>query len=180
MLKEWMKIPLGIAIGLAIAAVMLVVSGPPRGKPITLTPAPTQALVVQVDGLVANPGTYTLQPGSRVSDAITAAGGLLPDAPSAAINLARPLKDGEKLVIADPATVSAVAASDPGSVSLIDLNTATLEQLDSLPGIGQTRAEAIIQYRTDHGNFVTIDELRNIPGFGEALFNQIKMLVTVQ
>ena len=178
MLKEWMKIPLGIIIGLVITAFILIVSSPPRGKPITLTPAPTAALIVQVDGSVANPGTYALLPGSRVSDAISAAGGFLPDAPSASINLARPLKDGEKLVITDQTQVP--VAADLGGTALIDLNIATLEQLDLLPGIGQTRAEAIIQYRIDHGNFVTIDELRNISGFGEALFDQIKTLVTVQ
>ncbi len=181
MIKEWMKIPLGVVIGLAIAGFILVVSSPQRGTPITLSPAPTAALIVQVEGMVADPGIYSLQPGSRVSDAITAAGGFLSGAPSASINLARPLKDGEKLIIRlIPSAAAAAVAADPGSVYLIDLNTATLEQLDSLPGIGQTRAEAIIQYRTDHGNFVTIDELQNIPGFGEALFNQIKMLVMVQ
>ena len=126
----------------------------------------------------STPEPTRCQPGSRVSDAISAAGGLLPDASSASVNLARPLKDGEKLVITDPAQVP--VAAELGGIPLVDLNTATLEQLDSLPGIGQTRAEAIIQYRIDHGNFVTIDELRNVSGFGEALFDQIKTLVTVQ
>lgn len=176
MLKEWMKIPFGIVIGLAIAAFIQIVSSPPRGLPITLTPAPTSALIVQVEGLVSNPGTYSLQPGSRVSDAITAAGGFLSNANSASVNLARPLKDGEKIIIADPTQVTGMI--DTGNTSLIDLNTATLEQLDSLPGIGQTRAEAIIQYRNDHGNFVTIDELLTVQGFGQALFDQIKSLIT--
>jgi competence protein ComEA len=177
-MKEWMKIPLGIVFGLAIAAVILIVSSPPRGKPITLTPAPTAALIIQVDGAVANPGVYSLQPGSRVSDAIIAAGGLLPEAAGFPINMARPLKDGERLNITDQTPIAALA--EPGTAELIDINTATKEQLDSLPGIGETRAEAIIQYRTENGAFVTIDELRNVPGIGEDLFNQIKLLVKVQ
>jgi competence protein ComEA len=177
-MKEWMKIPLGIVFGLAIAAVILIVSSPPRRKPITLTPAPTAALIIQVDGAVANPGVYSLQPGSRVSDAITAAGGLLPEAADFPINMARPLKDGERLNISDQTPIAAPA--EPGTTGLIDINTATKEQLDSLPGIGETRAEAIIQYRTENGAFVTTDELRNVPGIGEDLFNEIKLLVKVQ
>jgi len=177
-MKEWMKVPLGIVFGLAVAAVILIVSSPPRGKPITLTPAPTAALIVQVEGAVVNPGVYSLQPGSRVSDAIAAAGGLLPEAAGFPINMARPLKDGERLNITDQTSVEAL--TEPGNSAIIDINIATKEQLDSLPGIGETRAKAIIQYRTENGAFVTIDELRNVPGIGEDLFNEIKLLVKVQ
>jgi competence protein ComEA len=177
-MKDWMKIPLGIIIGLAVAAVILIVSSPPRGRPLALTPAPTAVLIIQVDGAVTNPGVYSLQPGSRVSDAISAAGGLLPEAFGFPINMARPLKDGERLNITDQTPVADPA--EPGSSELIDLNAATKEQLDSLPGIGETRAEAIIQYRTENGAFVTVDELRNVPGIGEDLFNEIKDLVKVQ
>jgi len=172
-----MKIPLGLVVGLSIATVIFIVSSPPRGKAILLTPAPTAALIIQVDGYITSPGIYSLPPGSRVSDAITAAGGLKPEANTSSINLARPLKDGEKLLITDQA--AAITTGETGSSALLDLNSATIEQLDSLPGIGPTRAEAIIQYRTEHGSFVTVEELREIPGIGDDLYNQILPLVVV-
>lgn len=178
MVKEWWKIPLGIELGLAIAAVMHFVSSPPRGNPILLTPAPSQSLVVQVEGLVADPGIFSLPPGSRVSDAISAAGGLLPEAAALSPNLARPLKDGEKILIS--LTTPVDSTSTTGDKDLININTATLEQLDTLPGVGKVRAEAIIKYRTDHGYFISVDELRNVPNLGASLFEQIKDLVTVE
>ena len=177
-MKDWMKIPLGIIIGLAIAAIIQIVTSPPRGTPIMLTPAPTTALIVQVDGAVTKPGIYSLSPGSRVSDAITAAGGLIPEAQADSINLVRMVKDGESIHI--PSVNSAQPQSARSTSLFINLNTATLNQLDSLPGIGEIRAQAILQYRADHGNFVTIEEVLQVPGISQDVFEQIRDLITVE
>lgn len=177
-MKDWMKIPLGIIIGLAIAALIQIVTSPPRGTPITLTPAPTAALIVQVDGAVTKPGIYSLTPGSRVSDAINAAGGFKPEAQADTINLVRTVKDGENIYI--PSLNTDEPQSARSTSLFINLNTATISQLDSLPGIGEIRAQAILQYRADHGNFVTIEEVLQVPGISQDVFEQIKDLISVE
>lgn len=176
-MKDWMKIPLGILLGLAIAAIIQIVTSPPRGTPIRLIPAPTASLIVQVSGAVQNAGVYSLPAGSRVSDAISAAGGFLPEAQSGMVNLARPLKDGENLIV-----LSSTAGSESSgalSPALLNINSATAKELESLPAIGATRAQAILQYRLEHGNFVTIEELQQVPGIGRDVYDQIKDLITV-
>jgi len=180
-MKDWMKIPLGIVLGLALAGLVFLVTSQPRGESILITPAPTASLFIQISGEVTNPGLYQLPVGSRVEDAVTAAGGFLPSAIADNLNLARPVKDGEAIHINGKGEYSGneTRQSDPLPIA-ININTATMSELDSLPGIGQTRAQAILDYRTDHGGFVTIEELLQVPSITQDVYSKIKDLITVE
>jgi len=176
--KPWLMPAIYILAGAVITALLFTVSQPARGYPIGLTPAPTLMVRVQVDGRVTQPGLYSLAEGARVEDAITAAGGTQTGTDLSTLNLARPLKDGEKITVGVSTSVQSSAAEP--AAALIDLNTATAAQLDSLPGIGAARAEAILTYRTDHGSYVSVDELLQVPGISQDLYAKIKDLVKVQ
>ncbi len=194
-MKTWQSILLGVVFGLLISGAIILIIAPPRGKPIELSPLPTPApLVVYITGSVTHPGVYSLPRLSRVSNAIEAAGGLLPDADQTAVNLAAKLSDGQKIVVPKinaPVTASAgntpdilPAGSQPGSGTPssdnpLDLNTATLDQLDLLPGIGPTRAADIIAYRNQHGLFKTTDEIMQVAGIGQTTFDRIKAIIYV-
>jgi competence protein ComEA len=128
--------------------------------------------VVDVAGKVRRPGVATLPAGSRVVDAIRRAGGARPGVDLTSLNLARVLTDGEQILVgvAPAPGVAASASSRPGAGSgdaLVDLNTATLEQLDTLPGVGPVTAQKILEWRTAHGSFSAIDELLEVDGIGE-------------
>ncbi len=176
-----MNIPLGILIGLIAGAVILLIARQPSGQPIRLEPKPSLApYVVHVDGAVIHPGVYSLAPGSRVQQAIDGAGGYAPDAQTTSINLAAVIEDGQKIYVPKQGEVLPQApASSGGSGSLIDINTAAMDMLVSLPGIGEDRARAIIAYRDANGGFKTIEELQNIEGIGQATYDKLKDLVTV-
>ncbi len=135
-------------------------------------------VVVAITGRVQHPGLLRLPAGARVADAIDAAGGALPDTDLSLVNLARKLTDGELVAIgvAPPPGAAAPGSSDTGP---LNLNTATAAQLEALPGIGPVLAQHIVEYRTKHGQFRSVDELRQVDGLGGARFNQIKSLVTV-
>jgi competence protein ComEA len=175
---------LGMLIGFTLLGTMLYVSSQPRGQAIVLLPAPTPApLVVDVGGAVAHPGVYSLPTGSRVKDAITLAGGFAALADSSALNLASRLRDGQKLFVPVVPAAQIIPGEEatPLPVSYpIDLNVATLEELDSLPGIGATRAQDIIDYREAHNGFRSIDEVQQVGGIGQTTFNRIKDLITVE
>jgi competence protein ComEA len=186
--KNWWVPAIWVVFGLLIAAVILLVSSQPRGQAITLLPPPTPApLVVHVTGAVAQPGVYQLTASSRVQDAIQAAGGLLPEADAQALNLAAFLQDGEQISI--PAVQPTLPASEPPSRAaplptaqagkLININTATQTELESLPGIGPALAQQIIAYRKVHGPFATIEDIIDVPGIGPKTFEKIKDLITV-
>ena len=160
--------------------------------PATPTTTPTTAavgevattsatVVVSVVGLVARPGLVTLPTGSRVADAVEAAGGLLPEADPASINLAALVSDGEQIAVGVPGAAAPVpgsaAAAGPGA--LVDLNTASPAELDALPGIGPVLAERIVAWRTEHGGFASVDQLREVPGIGEAKYASLEPEVTV-
>jgi competence protein ComEA len=154
----------------------------PRASP---AQAATDRVAVHVAGRVRRPGLVRLAAGSRVQDAIRAAGGVARGADLDAVNLARKLTDGEQLRVPShgrpaPATTpgggSAAAGSAPPGP--LDLNTATAEQLDALPGVGEVTAGRIIAYRSAHP-FTTVDELLEVPGIGQRRFDQLKDLVTV-
>lgn len=142
-------------------------------------------VVVQVAGKVRHPGVVTLPAGSRVTDAITAAGGLVPGADTGTLNLARRVTDGEQILVAvpgapaPPAPAAGPAGAAPTPGAPLDLNSATLEQLQELPGLGPVFAQRIIDYRTQHGGFRTVQELRQISGIGTHRFAQLQPLVRV-
>jgi len=166
----------------------------PAGKPIELEPAPTQApIAVHVTGAVPRPGLYKLPEGSRVQDAIDAAGGLLSSADADSMNLAALLEDGQKLdvpyaggVPPDNGSTSQLPNADPtataesaANVELVNINTASLEELNALPGIGPTTAQNIIDYRDENGPFQSIEDLMNVPGMGPTTYEGIQDLITV-
>ncbi len=136
--------------------------------------AETQKIVgIHIKGEVTSPGYYELEYGSRIKDAITVSGGFTNKADSNAINLAEKLKDGEEIVI--PATAVSGKKSN-----LVNLNTADLFTLCSLDGVGETTAAQIINYRTKHGKFRSVSELKNIDGIGNSKYNTLKDKVTVE
>lgn len=140
-------------------------------------------VVVHVAGAVSSPGVYTLPADSRVDDAVRAAGATA-DADLSQLNLAQKLADGQKITVpvagaapADGSSAATTADNDNGG--LININTATQEELESLPSIGEVRAQAIITYREEHGGFRTIDELKEVSGIGEKIFADIAPHITV-
>jgi competence protein ComEA len=147
--------------------------GPPSAS------APT--VVVAVSGRVRRPGLVRLAAGSRVADAIDAAGGVLPDTDLSAINLARKVADGELIVIGgpQPSGPGPGGGGAPGSAGLVNLNTATLEQLQTLPGVGPVLAQRIVEYREQNGGFASVADLRKVSGIGDARFSELKERVTV-
>lgn len=152
------------------------------------------SVVVDVAGKVRDPGLVTLPAGARVADALQEAGGARPGVDLTGLNLARPLVDGEQLLVGvDPATwpgapAAPTAAPTVGPTAgapattppvLVDLNTATLEQLDTLPGIGPVTGQAILDWRTANGAFTSVDELLEVDGIGDATLADLRDLVTV-
>lgn len=141
-------------------------------------------LVIDVQGEVAKPGLYQLPLGSRVGDAIKAAGGIRKGASSASVNLARFLEDGEQLYVSEEVqgftvgdTTSSITSNGAGGK--LNLNRATASELDGLPGVGPVLAKRIIEYRLAHGNFTKVDELRKVSGIGPAKFGELQSFVTV-
>jgi competence protein ComEA len=143
------------------------------------------ALVVHVAGAVARPGVYEVAGGSRVHDAIDAAGGAVRRADPGALNLAAPLSDGERIYVPRVGETVSIAvgdapdSSDAAPTGPIDVNHATVEQLDVLPGIGPATAAAIVDHREQNGPFATVDDLEEVRGIGPAKLAAIRDLVTV-
>lgn len=140
-------------------------------------------VVVHVAGAVSSPGVYTLPADSRVDDAVRAAGATA-DADLSQLNLAQKLADGQKITVPaageTPAPADNAAPSDSSqSGALININTATQEELETLPSIGEVRAQAILAYREEHGGFRTTDELMEVSGIGEKIFADISPHITV-
>lgn len=149
-----------------------------------LSPGAPQEVVVSVVGRVARPGLIRLPEGTRVADALSAVGGALPGTDLIGLNIARRLSDGEQLLVGvTPPPGQPVDVGSPGTSASpsrpVDLNTATLEQLDVLPGVGPATAQRILAWRAEHGRFTSVNQLREIGGIGEARFAQLKGLVRV-
>lgn len=133
-------------------------------------------IYVDIDGAVINPGVYKLVEGSRVIDAINLAGGLRDNAITQNLNKARVLLDGEKIYIYQDGEMEIIESDDNGG--LININTATVDSLMSLPGIGEVYAKRIIEYRNNK-KFSSIEEIKNIEGIGDKTFEKLKELITI-
>ncbi|RYP86537.1 ComEA family DNA-binding protein [Nocardioides guangzhouensis] len=142
-----------------------------------------EELVVDVAGKVRDPGIVVLDPGARVVDALEAAGGARPGADLTGLNLARLLVDGEQILVGVPAApgLAASAAGSPGPDPgrLVNLNTAGLEELDTLPGVGPVTAQSILDWRGAHGGFQSVDQLLDVDGIGEKTLADLAPMVTV-
>lgn len=146
-----------------------------------LSPTPTAEVVVAVAGEVSRPGLVRLPAGSRVADALQAAGGPAPGASIGLLNLARKLVDGELLLVGvDPPPGAAAGPTGAGGQGgPLDLNAASISDLDGLPGIGPVLAQRILDWRTENGRFGSVEQLREVTGIGEAKYADLKAKVTV-
>ncbi|SDM70861.1 competence protein ComEA [Geodermatophilus siccatus] len=163
-------------------------AGPPAGEEPAATPSVGVAagsaatVVVSVVGSVARPGLVTLPQGARVADAVAAAGGLLPDADPASVNLAAVVSDGQQVAVGVPGAGVVGAADGPGAAGgggPVDLNAATAADLDALPGIGPVLAQRIVEHRERNGPFRSVEQLDDVPGIGPATYAELAELVTV-
>jgi competence protein ComEA len=171
-----------------------------RGGGSSPSARPTQPVVVSVVGLVHTPGLVTLAPGARIADALKAAGGALDGADTVGLNMARQVDDGEQIVVGiaplrgQPSVLgssvsSGTAAAGPsttrtrpgksGPAGVINLNTATVQQLDALPGVGPVTAQAIVSWREAHGKFTSVDQLGDVDGIGPGRLEKLRPLVGV-
>lgn len=162
----------------------------PAVTPVAASAPPSAAASVTVDvsGKVRHPGVRVLAAGSRVVDAIAAAGGPRRGVSLSALNQAQLLVDGEQIIVGGPAPAAGVPAAasltgtvagSPGAGALVNLNTATAEELDTLPGVGPATAQAILSYRQEHGSFSSVNQLLDIQGIGEKTLAQIAPHATV-
>jgi len=173
-MKTTLNTTLGIMIGLLLAGVIWLTARQPSGEAVPLRPPPKPAPIsVHITGSVVSPGLYDLPEGSRVADAIEAAGGFLPIADKEKINLAALLVDGAQLNIENLSFYNTGGSSDR-----VNINTANLDELDTLPGIGPSTAQAIIDHRRQFGQFQRTDEITNVTGIGPATYDRIKDLIT--
>ncbi|WP_206185029.1 ComEA family DNA-binding protein [Thermoactinospora rubra] len=187
-----LRVLLTLGLAAAVVAGFLVWRSQPEPEPLP-PPAPVLAsasprasssptsaaeVFVHVTGKVRRPGVYTLAAGSRVADAVRAAGGARPGADTSSVNLARRVVDGEQIVVDAPGAVGASAAADPAS-TVLNLNTATPDQLEQLPGVGEVLAQRIVEYRDAHGGFQSVEQLGDVVGIGPSRFADLKDKVQV-
>jgi competence protein ComEA len=187
-MKQIAYVLFGLLFGFVLAGAIFLVTHLQEGTAVVLEPSPTEVQIeVQVIGGVVHPGVYTFPEGSRVQDAITAAGGLLAETDPNSINLVVKLVDGQQLEIPGgaggtpppvPFSVIPTSGTASSTSNLININTANLALLDTLPGIGPTTAQKIIDYRTAHGPFPNIQDLINVPGIGPATLDRLQGLIT--
>ncbi len=199
--KPWLLLLSGLLIGLLAAGLILLIAQPRQGVPITLLPAPTatatglpvptrtpEPILVQIGGAVHSPGVYSLEAGGRLEDLIVAAGDLTSNADLNRINITQKLQDGEYYYL--PAVgeeIPETAANAPGYIISdtgfsypLNLNTATQEELESLPGIGPSKAADILAYREQNGPFATLEDLANVNGIGDATVESLQDYLIVE
>ncbi len=204
-LKSYRVYFLMFVLNLAIVAGVIYLLRRETARPVVVTALPTRAaraetsaarISVTVSGAVNEPGVMQLASGARLADALQRAG-VKPEADLSKLDLTRPLKDGDKIVapvksadesanqnVAPPTIARATAANASPAAETprakLNLNTATLAELDALPGVGATLAQRILDYRAQNGAFQSIEDLKNVKGIGDKLFDDLKELVTVQ
>jgi len=191
-MKPWQQTLAGFLLGLVVVGATILVVSPQKGQPITLvthtpnlTPDPTSTpklIRVHITGAVNVPGVYTLPENARVEDAIQAAGGLQDEADPQLLNLAAALVDGQRIYI--PVTQDVTLTTDDRGLTietsrLINLNTASFAELDSLPGIGEVKAQAILDYRQKNGLFTALEDLLKVDGISQSLFEKLEGLITL-
>lgn len=196
-MKTWQHITLGIFIGLLLAGAILLFILPERGTPIVLvtktpnlTPQPSATLAeirVHLTGAVNAPGMLSLPKGARLSDAIEKAEGLVEGYDPNLLNLSEVLTDGQRIHIPQVGEQNTgndytqrgqpyITIENPG---LININSADFDALCTLPGIGASKAQAIIQYREEHGLFLNLEDIQKVNGIGTTIFNTIKDQITL-
>ncbi len=167
---------------------VLVITPPPRNTA-SAAQKPAERITVRVSGAVNRPGAYQLDAGARLADALQAAGGVTAQADLSGFDLTTRLTDGTQLEVPPRAALASDANASssplpsppaPQPEGKLNLNTATLEQLEQLPGIGPVLAQRILDYRTANGDFHSVDELKNVRGIGDKLFAALKERLTVQ
>jgi competence protein ComEA len=178
----------GVAVLAAVVAGAVAFRARPHVTPVaapvlqssTATPRASAApmLIVDVAGKVRRPGLQHLPTGSRVADAVAAAGGARPGTDTSALNLARKLVDGEQIFVGAPAAVRGTASS-PGTGGPVNLNSASLSDFEALAGVGPVLAGRIVAWRDAHGSFTSVDQLREVDGIGERKFASLSAQVTV-
>lgn len=177
--KPWALIAIGVLIGLLSAGLILFVSSPPLNEPVIVLPTYTAEPVwIHISGAVANPGVYALASPSRLQDAIQVAGGLSPQADQTKINLASFISDGQKIIVPLQGEKIETYTEDSSSTQ-ININTASYEEIEALPGIGPQKASDILKYRETHGPFQSIDDLLKVNGIGEKTLQQIRPYITL-
>lgn len=188
------KLGVGAVIVLILAAFAVTIGigmfrGTTGAETVTPSPSPSRSAVVpaqtgvyvHVAGAVHRAGLYRLDVGGRVADAVALAGGFADDADRDGVNLARTVTDGEQIVV--PVVGAAPEGHGPGASgtasALLDLNTATAEQLDTLPRVGPAMADRILAWRKENGRFTSVDDLLSVPGIGDKMLAAIRDLVRV-
>jgi competence protein ComEA len=186
-MKTWQSVLLGFLGGFIAATIIYILAAQPSGTPIQLSAQPTPAPIkAYITGAIVKAGVYSIEPDQRVEDLVQLAGGFTSLADQSAVNLAAGLKDGDKIVVPEQKTASTFVANSPKSTPTdpvtfpININTATQQELDALPSIGETKAMAIISYREKNGLFSKIEDIQKVPGIGSPVFKQIKDYITVQ
>ncbi len=203
--RQWVRLAVTFFLGIIVGAGVIALTGRVQPAPIIIEPAPpTPAPVptataapirIFINGQVAVPDVYELPPGSLVKAAIEAAGGFTIEANTAVVNLAQPLQDGMQVYVPAMAeenlvldVIIAPSAEENGQLDtavgassggLVNINTATIEMLDTLPGIGPSTAQNIVDHRDSNGPFATIESIMDVSGIGEAKFATIQTLITI-
>jgi len=191
-MKPWQHTLAGFLLGLVVVGAIILVVSPQRGQPMLLvtitpdlTPDPTatsKLIRVHVTGAVIVPGVYTLPETARLEDAIQAAGGLQESADPQSLNLAAVLVDGQRLfipTIQETILITGERGLSLQNATLVNINTASISELDALPGIGEVKAQAIFDYRQKNGLFTALEDLMKVEGIGQALFDRLQGLITL-